>query len=191
MQKRKFISHNCDEKICSVCQEFVPRDHNCYIQKYKKKPLKNFIIIFYDLECTQNTRIENGNSYLHKPNLCVVNMVCHNCYNHDNEDFQCRYCNRREYLFENNSEDGDCVKQFIDFCEIYHPNATRIFCIAHNMKAYDGHFILNELLKREKPVEPIMAGLKILQIKYNGLITFIDSLIFYPLHCPNFQKPLV
>lgn len=45
-------------------------------------------ICFFDLECTHNTIRENG-EYVHKPNLCISEHVCHACYMQNDPNFFC------------------------------------------------------------------------------------------------------
>lgn len=49
-------------------------------------------------------------------------------------------------------------------------------------------FVVRELLKRDRPVEPICNGMKILSIKYNHHIRFVDSYNFMPMALKKLPK---
>lgn len=71
--------HKCSDKMCSVCNEMVPADHTCFIQKYKAKTPSKFVLIFYDIEARQETeRMKSDGSieYLHEANLLACSQVC-------------------------------------------------------------------------------------------------------------------
>lgn len=81
------------------------------------------------------------------------------------------------------------MKQFIDFVEMYRPWAGRkIRVISHNFKGYDANFVIKELLKRKKNVQPTLGGQKILNIVYDSHISFIDSLNFLPMALSKFNS---
>lgn len=182
--KRGGVQHTCGEKVCVICNKIQPTDHQCFIQPYKKIRPKRFVIIFYDIECTQNTKHdENCDSYTHLPNLCIAEQVCNECTN-DGEIAECKNCKQRVHVFKGKR----CIEEFIDFCEVFRKVSNSIFCIAHNFKGYDGQHIMQELLRRGKSVEPIMDGLKLLKITYDHRITFIDSLAFLPMALAKFPK---
>lgn len=182
----EFKKHVCSDKFCDICKRTVEADHQCYIQPYLKKPPNKYCIIFFDLECTQNTPAEHTKSgFSHKPNLCVAQQICHSCYDIDDVDPKCKNCKQREFIFEQKT----CVEKFIDFCEVYRPYANSNICvIAHNFKSYDGHFIISELMKRTKPVKSVTNGLKILTLLYDNHIRFVDSINFIPMALKKFPK---
>lgn len=178
--------HICSDKYCNICNCTVSADHKCYIQQYSKEPPKKFCIIFFDLECTQNSPVEHSiTGFTHKPILCVAQQICHLCFDDDDLNVRCINCKQREHIFEL----GTCVEEFVNFCDNYRPYACNNVCvIAHNFKSYDGHFIMNELMKRDKSVKPVMNGLKILTVLYDNYIRFIDSINFIPIALRKFPK---
>lgn len=112
-------------------------------------------------------------------------QICHACYEIPDNDFECKNCKKREFIFAGD----DCIKIFIDFVEMYRPWARRkVRVVSHNFKGYDANFVIRELLKRGKKVEPIMCGMKILNIVYNEYINFIDSLNFLPMPLSKFTS---
>jgi hypothetical protein len=82
----------------------------------------------------------------------------------------------------------DCVKLFTQYLyEVVAVKAQDLKCyvyvFAHNAKGYDGHFILQDILKRKfDNLKIIMTGLKVLKMDVAN-VKFIDSLSF-------FQQPL-
>lgn len=178
--------HVCSNKFCSICKRIVAADHQCYIQPYEKNPPTKYCIIYFDLECTQNTTtVHSTTGFSHKPILCVAEQICHLCVHRDGSSVQCINCKQRQFIFEKNT----CVESFVDFCEQYRPYSNGNVCvIAHNFKSYDGHFIINELMTRKKSMKPVMNGLKILSIVYDNNIRFIDSLNFIPMALKQFPK---
>jgi hypothetical protein len=173
--------------ICGTCKELVEPQHMCYIKPLKAKTPKNFVIIFYDLECTQNTQIGDG-IFLHEPILLVAHMVCEKCYNKNDRYYTCQKCLPNKHTFTN-KHNKSCVSQFITWLEAVHERInTKVHAIAHNFKSYDGQFILAELVKRKHSIVPIMCGHKILQIVYKGSLVFIDSLNFLAMPLAKFPS---
>lgn len=86
-------------------------------------------------------------------------------------------CGVREHVFEYGNNETDVVGRFLDYCLMHRPAFTNIYCIAHNLQGYDGHFIISELLDRKIDVNPIMNGTKIMRLTC-GRLAFIDSLNF-------------
>lgn len=190
LRTRNNIPHKCKEKICSICLKIVEFDHQCYVQKYKKLSCPKYLIVFYDIECTQETELE-ANVFLHKPILCVANIVCNNCFAEPFEtEIFCSLCSpKKDIIFENDAE-SNCITKFIHFCETFQSKVSNIYCIAHNFRSYDGQFIIKSLMenKNKKTVEPILNGMKILKITYDKNIFFIDSLNFIPFALSKFPK---
>lgn len=178
--------HVCSNKYCNICKKTVDCDHQCYIQPYTKKPPAQFCIIYFDLECTQNSpSVYSATGFSHKPILCIAQQICHLCFNNNDSSINCSNCKQREHIFEKEN----CVSDFVDFCEVYRPYARgNVSVIAHNFKSYDGHFIISELMCRNKTLNPIMNGLKILTILYDNHIRFIDSINFIPMALKKFPK---
>nr|CAD7392932.1 unnamed protein product [Timema cristinae] len=63
-----------------VCKTHRPFDHFCNMKQAPSKPLLekgNFMFIFYDFECRQETLLQDAAcTYLHEPNPCVVQTCC-------------------------------------------------------------------------------------------------------------------
>ena len=169
---REMKSHRCGEIKCSACKEFVNIEtHKCFIQPHGQKE-KKFVeehaeciveveqkYLFFDFECIQETGI-------HVPNLVII---------HDMEG--------NEIMFKGpNTRD--------DFCNwLFTEEHEGVRCIAHNLKAYDGYFILQYLYNQIILPELLLNGTKIMSITVPSLnIKFIDSLNFIPMALACFPK---
>ena len=169
---REMRLHRCGEIKCCACEEFVnPETHKCFIQPYRQKEKKiveenrECVVeteqkyLFFDFECIQETGI-------HVPNLVII---------HDMEG--------NETLFKGpNTRD--------DFCNwLFTEEHEGVICVAHNLKAYDGYFILQYLYNQAILPELILNGTKIMSISVPVLdIKFIDSLNFIPMALACFPK---
>ena len=77
-----------------------------------------------------------------------------------------------------------------DFCDwLFTEEHEGVTCIAHNLKAYDGYFILQYLYDQIILPELLLNGTKIMSITVADLnIKFIDSLNFIPMALARFPK---
>ena len=164
------VKHKCGEIKCGACKEFVnPEIHKCFIQPHKQDEReKEFVekhaevdqkYLFFDFECIQETGV-------HVPNLVIV---------HDTEE--------NEVMFKGpNTRD--------EFCDwLFTEENEGAICIAHNLKAYDGYFILQYLYDQTILPELILNGTKLMSIYVSTLdIKFIDSLNFIPMALARFPK---
>ena len=147
---REMVTHACGEIKCGACKEFLnPEIHKCFIQPHKQDQReKEFIennaecvvevdqkYLFFDFECIQETGI-------HVPNLIIV---------HDDEG--------NEVMFKGpNTRD--------EFCDwLFTEENEGAICIAHNLKAYDGYFILQYLYDQTILPELILNGTKLMSIQ--------------------------
>ena len=173
-------NHLCGMVVCNICKEEVDAEsHLCYIQPIATKSTDvvvdedqeeedeeeereaeedpgdddaNTRYIFFDFECMQTT---NG---IHVPNLCVAQTSD----------------GRREEIFEGASTVDDFCRWLFSY---RHYGYT---CIAHNLKGYDGHFILPYCYEQGILPEVIMNGSKIMSIEIKCMkMRFIDSLNFF------------
>ena len=72
-----------------------------------------------------------------------------------------------------------CIQQFIkDLKELSDKNQRRVIAIAHNMQAYDGYFVVNEMYRDGLAISQIRNGAKILELEHDH-VRFIDSLNFF------------
>ena len=174
----KLKSHVCEGKWCSFCKTEVSIDHKCYIltedqyiQRFNKQKKKCKGFIFFDYEAMQTN---TG----HVVNLVCAEKICMECLNGSNK------CSLNCGSFDWSTNN--------DFCEwLFGKNNEDFIAIAHNMKSYDGYFILNyiisNILPNEKLPEVLLSGSKILLIKF-GKIIIKDSINFMPMALSKLPK---
>ena len=189
--------HKCGIAECHNCRKFVDiTTHQCYIQPLDpkedlpklrqgeniRKKAKRFLeaneevtveelaykdpplFIYADYEATQD---EEG---VHSPIL-----IC--CEREDDEDTEVFY-------------GSDCSAEFMAYLD---DQATtedgeerELIVVFHNLKGYDGMFILQQLYAEHRTVEnQICVGAKVLSLQ-TGPIKFIDSLCFLPFSLASF-----
>ena len=147
--------HKCGTRKCPSCEKYVDMTtHRCFLGKVK--PIEpNEKLIFFDFETEQST----GE---HKVNYAVA-----------------QYTDGTTFKFENDNSSDACFK----FCSFLvsdrHRNHT---AIAHNMKGFDGQFILGWLLQQGVTPDIIPNGSKIMSLRIRSLnLRIIDSLNFLPM----------
>ncbi|KAL5018216.1 hypothetical protein ScPMuIL_003938 [Solemya velum] len=137
--------------------------------------------------------------YEHRPNFVVAHTVCPKCIEKpltpkaichkcgsrcdvcaDNEDEPpCKStCGRREIVFSGNNT---CET----FCKwLFNPRYRYFKAVAHNMRSYDGFFLLNYLINQSiRPNKIIFSGSKIMYMEVGRdlHIRVLDSLNFLPM----------
>jgi DNA polymerase type B, organellar and viral len=129
---------------------------------------------FFDLECSQ-TKLFKGrvDCREHVPNLCVRRQSCDDCMESDAE--YCDTCGTRNAIYRGES----AISDFISYL-LHDRKSLDVFVISHNMRSYDGQFILRALVDSGRTPQVIMQGSKILSIELGKNIKFIDSLSFLP-----------
>ncbi|XP_069107303.1 uncharacterized protein [Argopecten irradians] len=157
-------SHSCEDRKCVNCQQIHTGDHQCFIEKRNVNP-PGYNYIFFDFECIQETGF-------HIPNLCVAQKTCKVCIdrpiNGDNQ--HCDGCGIRQMTFTD-------AETFCDW--VFSPSHSKYTIVAHNMKGYDGYFLLAYLYKNAIKPEIIFSGGKIMYMYIPSLkIRVIDSLNF-------------
>ena len=177
--------HVCsDERWCHNCNKAVEMNHYCFIlthaereaKKKQKKESKFAGYIFFDYECMV---INNE----HFPNLVIADKSCIKCID--------------QWSFLNGGHLKECkdtcgifkFKKNKDFCD-WLLKQKHYVCVAHNLKGYDGAFILQYLISNPLPNDKydiITQGLKVNFIKFNS-IKIIDSLNFIPSSLAKFPK---
>lgn len=144
------------------------------------------MLIFYNIECALNPT--ENKTHTHEPILCISQTLCDKCVLDRLEIFGCNICGQnKERVFEN-TPDSTCIEKFVEYLDSYRNGGCPTYCIAHNAKSYDLYFVLNVLSKRNKPIVPIMNGMKFLKVTYNSFIHFIDSINFLPMALSKFNQ---
>ena len=91
------------------------------------------------------------------------------------------------------SEGEDCALQFLrdldDLVDVPDRDDEReILVVFHNLKGFDGMFILHELYQQQREVvDQLTVGAKVLSFK-SGPLKFIDSLCFLPMPLASFPS---
>ena len=172
--------HRCGFASCPSCKEMVEiHAHKCFIQPVvnqpekedvddgKKKPLPPPLLVYADIEAMQlEDRQFEPNMLCYRTNESV-NIVTH--------------------------KGKNCVNMFLhdldDAAEIPDDDRQRtIITIFHNLKGFDGMFIINEMHKQQRSIEnQFTVGSKVLSFE-SGPLLFKDSLCFLPMPLASFAE---
>jgi hypothetical protein len=144
---RRKGNHVCGESFCITCDSYKPSNHLCHIRPESRKTVpKNFLYVYFDFECTQETEMpDNPNCFLHVPNLCVMQQSCHSCISSNNIDEPCSTCGPRQHTFSGESTLGEFMNHVVSLRTT--KEFKNVVLIAHNMKAYDGQFVLKHMVE--------------------------------------------
>ena len=172
--------HRCGFATCPSCKEMVEiHAHKCFIQPVvehpekeddgdgKKKPLPPPLLVYADIEAMQMPDRQ------FEPNLL--------CYRTSESDTIISHKGK------------DCVCTFLhdldDAAEIADDDRQRtIITIFHNLKGFDGTFIIEELYKQQRGIEnQLTVGSKVLCFE-SGPLIFKDSLCFLPMPLASFAE---
>ena len=177
--------HRCGYAKCNVCKEYVYiNNHRCYIQPVVQEK---------EVEETEEPTEEGGGSmvapppplfvyadieaYQNEENVFIANLLCYS--SSEEEDIHVL--------------DGDnCTLQFLheldDLAEVPDniEQQREVIVVFHNLKAFDGIFIINELYQQQRQViNQLTVGAKVLSFT-SGPLKFIDSLSFLPMSLASF-----
>ena len=176
--------HRCFHDDCNVCGLTKNlHKHTCYIQPPPQDPPRTKEreeshppprLVYADIECL--TDDERG---------FYPTLLC----------YQGEWQQTVTTLRDRDCDDGKTVVDvFLDHMTDFSYPATgpveeqAHVIIFHNLKGFDGVFLLNALYKDERTVEDqINVGNKVLSFT-NGPLTFKDSLCFLPMPLANFPK---
>ena len=164
---------NQNEKWCKNCKKSVDENHRCFIkhEKIDREPdaIKGYIYFDYEAYVDENNR--------HVPNLVMALKVCINCSN--NKHLECNECKIQHKFYDN-----------LSFCEWLF-NQENYIAIAHNLKGYDGVFIVNYIISSFLPTDALpqilICGTKILTIRFRKT-KIIDSYSFLPIALSEFSN---
>ena len=164
------FKHSCsvvEQKYCVNCKNLVSIDHRCYIQKGTIKYAGSIDgYIFFDFESSQEFGTHVANLVIAHKYSRVGVLVEKKYFYQDGEDVNKQFC---DWLFSQ--------KNYI--------------AIAHNLKGYDGIFLMNYLLNNLRPgTDPptvLNQGNKILTMTYNN-VKIIDSYLFMPMALSVFSS---
>ena len=128
-------SHECNKLFCANCKQKRNVGHLCFIRHLKdvlSSAGDKVLYVFY--KTTQNTRYSKKATFL-VPDLVCLQQFCSQC--EDVEDGDCVRCGKRKHSFWD-----DPVGDILSYECQPRPWAKTIIAIAHNVKAFDLHFIL-------------------------------------------------
>ena len=153
--------HKC-EITCNLCGREKKQIHKCFMLRQKlKEPCRK--LLFLDFETDQSSGV-------HKPVYCFLQWVTFGI-NEENEEV---------IISEGEKEFGVNYLVFKNVGDFIFSEAFRGYtCIAHNMKGFDGCFLLNYLFEQGIFVTTIANGQKLNSMEIPSLeIRVIDSLNF-------------
>ena len=240
---QKIEEHQCGEYLCTSCEQYVLRGHQCFLRATPYKPSLNSNFIFFDFKCSQDEIRSCQEGYVpmtksctdcqsekkcnscrkcqnckttwcgrttHRPNYVVAQSVCKHCINIDvTPDSKCDNCGPRcgECAKPEEGEDdqGPCpdtcgFRQVTfqgedtaqKFCAwLFTEDHQHFKVIAHNLKGYDGYFLLEYLIDNSMcPGKIIYNGRKIMYMTVErGLhMQVLDSLNFLPMKLADLPK---
>lgn len=196
---RKNLVHQCGWYHCLKCREEYEGKgptHYCNIkaldaEALQEKDEKLKIIVAFDIESYQKPTRYNSDKYQHVANLLIAHVCCDVCWNalEKAKTSHCAVCGPIEHRFYGD----ECVREFNDYLiDNLSPIACRkkaqIDVYAHNLKGYDGKFVLRDLMEQSlDDLDIILSGSKILRIKC-GNIRFADSLNFFQQRLADLPK---
>ena len=177
--------HRCGFAKCNVCKEYVYiNDHRCYIQPVVQEK---------EEEETEQTE-EGGGCMVAPPPPLFVYADIEAMKDHEGVFVPNLLCYSSSEEEEIHVIDGDqCVLNFLqeldDLAEVPDSEKQRnIIVVFHNLKGFDGMFIINQLYDQQRSVEnQLTVGAKVLSFK-SGPLTFIDSLCFLPMPLASFPS---
>ena len=178
--------HKCGYAKCNVCKEYVNiNDHRCYIQPVVQEK---------EAEETEQTEEGGGCMVAPPPPLFVFSDI-EALQNHEGVFVPNLLCYSSSEEEEIHVIDGNqCVLNFLqeldDLAEVPDNNEQQreVIVVFHNLKAFDGLFIIHELYDQQRSVDKqITVGAKVLSFK-SGPLTFIDSLCFLPMPLATFPE---
>ena len=189
--------HQCGMAKCPSCEDFVQiSSHRCYIQpvdtrpppaegqrndkkKEKKDPLSTALFVYADIEAMQladrsfeanmlcyRTSEEDEIHCLRGPGCVLAFLTAMDALTEQPPDM----------LAEGEEEDDDDED-----------DDRLIFILFHNLKGFDGNFILRSLYDQQRSVTTqLTVGAKVLSFQ-SGPLTFKDSLCFLPMPLASFS----
>ena len=177
--------HRCGFAKCNVCKKYVYiNDHRCYIQPVVQEK---------EAEETEQTE-EGGGCMVAPPPPLFVYADIEAMKDHEGVFVPNLLCYSSSEEEEIHVIDGDqCVLNFLqeldDLAEVPDSEKLRnIIVVFHNLKGFDGMFIINQLYDQQRSVEnQLTVGAKVLSFK-SGPLTFIDSLCFLPMPLASFPS---
>ena len=173
--------HRCGYSKCAVCKQFVfIEKHKCYIQPVvEEEPIQREegggcmvappspLFVYADIEAYQN-----------EENVFIANLLCYS----SSEEEEIHVLHEEQCLLNFLQELDDLV--VVPDIE----QERQIIVVFHNLKGYDGMFIVDELYRQQREViNQLTVGAKVLSFT-SGPVKFIDSLSFLPMPLASFAS---
>ena len=175
--------HRCYETECYSCGLTVNiTKHKCFIQPPFEPPPPQ----------QRNANGETTANEVPPPKLMYADIEC--MLTEERGFIPNLLCYRGEWQSSITTIQGEgCVDTFLNHLDDYaHPaddntiEEQPLIILFHNLKGFDGIFILNSLYKAMRTVEEqLTIGAKVLSFK-SGALVFKDSLCFLPMPLSNF-----
>ena len=186
--------HKCYHVSCTNCGEFKHVDHRCYIQPIVEKPpqeqqqdpLEDPLHFQFEAD-------DDGDENRGPPPPPVLNFADIECYLTKDRVFV------PNWICWSSEEDGDFVHhsdsidEFLEslqsMTEVEDDERPRkVITFFHNMRGFDGNFILEALYDQGRSVErPLTQGAKILYFE-SGELIFKDSMNFFAMPLAKFPS---
>ena len=158
--------HKCG-KICQICNETVDAIfHKCFLKKTAFKEPSD-LLLFFDYETDQSSGVH-------------IPIYWHATWYDPSSDSWLE----KHFWIKDHPVINDEVGKFL-----FAPQFRNYTLIAHNMKGFDGCFLLQYLGKNGIKTTPVFAGKKIISLELTSLkIRIIDSMNFLPMPLAGFEK---
>ena len=188
--------HKCGYSDCPTCKAYADlKTHKCFIEsanqvrkrkeELKEKAAKRRRMAEEDPEDPEDPEDQTNRQEKKPPLHVYVDFEARQ----DTGQHVANLCvYQTDEGVERVIEGEDCVKIFInELKEMSEEDTREVIVIAHNLQAYDGYFVIEELYRDGKTVKQIRAGAKIIELRHYG-IKFIDSLNFFSMPLSDFPK---
>ena len=165
--------HRCGFTACPSCKQVVHlKSHKCFMKTHvekesqpqmdegkEKQPLPPPLFVWADIEAMQlPDRQFEANM------LCYRTSESENIVTHKGKDCVCTFLHDLDEATDIPNDDRD----------------RQVIVLFHNLKGFDGVFLINELYKQKRTVEnQLTIGCKVLAFQ-SGSLMFKDSLCFIP-----------
>ena len=150
--------HECGKTICLNCNQRAGAIHECYLTARRRRIEKPKIRIYADFEA-----MVDEVSGVHTPNLLCFDIV-----NHDGE-----------LLRSKQYRGTDCHIRFVRKLVEKNSYMSNAYIIFHNLKGYDGNFLVSAVLQLNYFPKCLYRGTELLsmELPVNNIV-FRDSLLF-------------
>jgi hypothetical protein len=173
------LDHTCGYIFCMECGGPRPSDHFCYIKRRDLKPHEDKIM-FFDFETDQS-------SGTHVVNFIYAQYFAPTIKQKKNDkaqtaedlsDHEKWVGDWKDISFSGSTALNDFLKMLTQQRKLFNGYTV----IAHNLRGFDGVFVLRELLNNGVSPTVIVKGLKIMLLSIPGCnLRFIDSFNFLPM----------